>query len=461
MQRSIDKVLNKLEKSAHLSPDGKDWLIAACDIFHDSDLCLAGFPDLISASTVVQLVKKQIQIAVPTTGAGAVTSPNNWDANITLYPLLNPQQVVTSELVDVNGFVTNPLTTTNNLTTGGLVCAAGPSGSQLYPTVASVQATWPATYTSIGAPEYGKGNCRIIAMGFEVVNTTSQLNKQGQATVYRMPNFSTLQNYYKNVATTPAVIQSSTTENNRFPPATIADAQLLYGTRSWEAGEGCYVPSRLSSVENPLLQPSTMPDWYSAYDRQAGPTAPNSVVWSVGGATNADVANGPNIHAPFDLSGVYFTGLSFTTTLTVNIRWLIERMPGPQETDLVVLATPSAPYDPLALELYTYCMRDMPPGVRLAENPLGEWFKAALAKAADFIPQVGSALGTLIPGAGAIGAGLGAAARIASNLIPEKAALPASGSHNPSTSSVTTVATVPRNIRTQPTKRKRIVYKKK
>jgi hypothetical protein len=120
---------------------------------------------------------------------------------------------------------------------------------------------------------------------------------------------------------------------------------------------------------------------------------------------------------PFDTSGVHFTGLSYTTTLTVNVRWLIERIPGPNEADLVVLATPSASYDSLALELYTRCVNDMPPGVMLSENPLGEWFRDALSKVSDWAPKVGNALGTFIPGASIIGNGVGMAAGAAKKMI--------------------------------------------
>jgi hypothetical protein len=252
-------------------------------------------------------------------------------------------------------------------------------------------------------------------MGFEVINTTSELNKQGQVLVWRMPNILTPQLIQQSIATVPPVTYSTLNLQSRFPPATIGDAELLYGSRSWAAKEGAYVISRLTDTTNHLSQPSWQGIVISPFDVDPNATTPYAYFSSTGASS---FHTPPQVVSDYDISGCHFTGLSFTTTLTVNVRWIIERMPGTQESDLVVLATPSAPYDPLALELYTQCMRDMPPGVMLSENPLGEWFRAALSKVADFAPLVGTALNTLVPGAGGVGAALGTASRTISNLLP-------------------------------------------
>ncbi len=414
MSRKIDAVLDKLEKVGGLSSDGRAWLVAACDPFHDTDLVLAGYPDVTSASTVVQLVKKQFQIAVPTSGRGSVTSGANWDCSITLFPTSHYiSAATTANFNPANGTLSGQ--STCSVSAGGLTVSAGPQGNALWPTTALPDPL--STFSGVGCPEYCKGNARVIGMGFEVVNTTAAINRQGQVTAWRMPNIDTTIGCTLPVATTPPSAFDLNVTLQRFPPPLLADAMLLYGSRSWGAEEGAYVVSRLTSTDNGMGQPTTKGLCYSPDDIDA---SANTVIklYSYGTPGSPGQAY---LDAPFDISGVHFTGLSYATTLTVNVRWLIERMPGPKETDLVVLATPSPTYDPLAFDLYTRCMRDMPPGVMLKENPLGEWFKSALSSAADFLPVIGNALNNALPGAGAVGGALGQLARGISQAIPGKA----------------------------------------
>jgi len=87
----------------------------------------------------------------------------------------------------------------------------------------------------------------------------------------------------------------------------------------------------------------------------------------------------------FDQSGAYFTGLSATTTLQVT--WIVdvERFPTEQQSDLIVIATPSPAYDNVALEAYAHIMQDMPTGVMQKENGLGDWFMSAVGKVRDVV----------------------------------------------------------------------------
>jgi len=407
--RKIYADLARLEKSSNLTSEGKAWLIAAADPFHDSDIQIAGYPDLLTSATVVQLVKKQIQITVPS----SVTSGSNWDCSVVMFPNLCEQVMNDVTVVsDVGAFTT--ASTTNPFQIGGLSYTAGPQGDQLWPVdntgiVSAVQ------YGGVAAASYVKGNCRLIAGGFEVVNTTADIYKQGQVTAWRMPNSYTEQNLYTTIATTPTVTPNYTTLAQRLPPGTLANAQLLFGSRSWAAREGAYVVLRQNSANNPANLPRIAnlvcctSDFASGFAENVYSTSliptPNCV---------------SDVYAPYDLSGCHFSGLSYQTTLTVNIRWFIERIPNPSESDLVVLATPSSPYDSLALELYLRCMADMPPGVMLSENPFGEWFASALEKVAEWAPKIGNVLGMAIPGAAGVGTMAGTLAQEARKFMPQQ-----------------------------------------
>jgi hypothetical protein len=102
----------------------------------------------------------------------------------------------------------------------------------------------------------------------------------------------------------------------------------------------------------------------------------------------------------FNMIGAYYTGLSLQTTLQVRSIYYIERFPTPLDNNLVVLATPSPPFDPCALELYARTMGSLPVGVPSGENPLGEWFKDVVSKVSSFTTPILKTLAPLHPALG-------------------------------------------------------------
>jgi len=56
--------------------------------------------------------------------------------------------------------------------------------------------------------------------------------------------------------------------------------------------------------------------------------------------------------------------------------------------DLVVLATPSPEYDPKALEAYSIALQDMPVGVPVAENGIGDWFSGVVNKISNVVGNI-------------------------------------------------------------------------
>jgi len=90
----------------------------------------------------------------------------------------------------------------------------------------------------------------------------------------------------------------------------------------------------------------------------------------------------------YDISGACFTGLSLQTTLFIRWNLYIERFPDSSLPDLVVLATPSPEYDPKALEAYSIALQDMPVGVPVAENGIGDWFSGVVNKISNVVGNV-------------------------------------------------------------------------
>jgi len=404
-KQRTDKVLDRLVTAEKLTPAGKSWLIEACDPFHDIDMDISGYPDLETASTIVQLVKTQYTVNVPTSaGTG------NWDAHISLFPAVSPMahpaviQVMGALITEAAGVpVVTPIT--NQI--GGVVAMTAPAGVPMW----ASGDTLPAASVTLGGQStpiaYAKGAFRVIGAAFEVLNTTAEINLQGQVTVYRQPCFQ--------AADVLSSISLSTPEPDlqvintlRMPPATLEEAMLLFGSRSWKARDGVYCVGMLNDLNDPLQAPSFKTNSYTSNDIQAGVYGPLRYITINNDSTfNGNVADAI---MPFDITGAYFTGLSNSTTLVVNCRWLIERCPTSNEADLVVLAQPSPCYDPMAFQIYSEVMRQMPPGVPQGENPLGEWFNQVLDVVAAGAPYLGAAVGGAFANpvaGGAIGAGIG------------------------------------------------------
>lgn len=396
MVRKSDEILTALSKSGALTEDGKAWLIAAIDPFHDEDIRLAGYPDLLNSNSVVQLVKKQVQISAP---AGLPTGAN-WDCNMTLWPTLRSGELNGYMKYSNNGALSD-FTPFPGFAVGGFTCISGQSGNTLGFAGPGVV---PSVNNSnlLQCLEYMKGNMRVIGMAFEVINTTADMYKQGQVLVYKMPTKATNTNVGQTVPVPNGIVNIATfAKTMRLPPATLAAAELLYGSRKWAASEGAYVIARQNDMDNPFDMPVPVPIVYTGDDLTAFGTQNYVATYSTNQIYQGSGDTG--IISPFDLSGAFFTGLSASTTLTVTVRWILERVPGPAEFDLVVLASPSSRYDPVAMECYSHAVGQMPPGVMLKENPLGEWFKKALTGISAWAPKIGTALGTIIPGAATVG----------------------------------------------------------
>jgi len=86
-----------------------------------------------------------------------------------------------------------------------------------------------------------------------------------------------------------------------------------------------------------------------------------------------------------DMSGSFFTGLSASTTLTINEIVYIERFPTQDDLDLIVSAKRSPEYDIKALEAYSIIAQSLPVAVPFSENGLGDWFKSAVNTAAEYL----------------------------------------------------------------------------
>lgn len=395
------QILDKLTTSRKITPDGRDWLVTALDPFHDYERQMAGFPDSDGSQTVVSLYQYQTTISAPAGCAG------NWDAHIFTAPLNTAKTFDSGTMLGSMTYFTLPAVPAQTIV-GLLNIHSNASGSSLV-VPAAVNYT-ETTLPLINNIDVSKGVSRIVAMGYEIHNTTAELQKQGTLTTYRMPQYAANSTWlHSNNAATEKGIRTGV----RFlqPPQTADQAMLLKGTRVWEAKDGVYVACALDSNSNPL---SVSTSKGVLFDTATEPSGANSVSWESQHAnlianaapvptSFADAVNKTN---PFDTSGTFLTGLSNATTFTVSLRVYVEKAPSWNSPELAVLATPSAGYDIKALELYATAINMLPVGVKVGENAKGDWWRSVLRAVGAAAEVVGMGAGTLLPGAPLIGKGI-------------------------------------------------------
>lgn len=379
-----------------ISQEGKSFLIATLDPFHDAQIQnLAGYPDIETSPSLVRMIKQSFTLTKP-----AGLPAGNWDAQITCWPWMKQMGFVQSTSRRNNMILsTGPVQQLGGLQFLTCPSAVGDFDLNLPTTVAagSLELT----------DEILQGSNRLIGAGYEVHNTTAEIYKQGAVLSYMMHNVPKDASLFLRPATVnppPAVNTLSVAFNGtsmRSIPRTTAEALLIPGSVEWDASQGVYAVCRFAGVENPpytvdynlpvLFEIDDIPSSPSSSLPGALPTYPNtSTVLIPAGSLDQNLPVSPAWKSfPIHTSGSIFTGLSDQTSLRVNFNCILESFPGPRDVKDLTIATPSAAFDPRTLEIYSHVLGHAPVAVPVSENPLGEWFM-------DMVRNVSSAIG-LIP----------------------------------------------------------------
>lgn len=430
-----EKVLNRLQNAVGILDSSKGYFMTQVDGFHDHQFVQRGKCDSINAASVPECYKQTFQLSSTLSG--------NWDCNLTIFPdlLANPWYPYAQYILDsTSGVSTNAMGsqgTNSAFPSAGLsatIVASGnptPMNANLinYPLVPA-KAGPGGTY----APKLS-GPSRCLSVWVEVINNTAPLYQQGTVTCWRQPQPGLADATTWNVvaadtsAPTPLIQGAWSTIIAPAPPNSVAEAMLLQGTRQWHAKEGCMFYTTPSQDELPIIQNQALASvYYEDSPTDATLYGPSYV--SSGFAGQSLTLNTctfrQTYRSPFNMSGVFFTGLSPQTTLTVNVRTYLEIFPSQLTNPLTPLAQPSAPYDEVCLRLISEIMKEMPPGVMLCENGLGDWLSDIVGKVSSFVAPIARTVGSvasLIPhpiaqGVGRIANTIG---EVSGNLVPSSA----------------------------------------
>lgn len=401
--RRARRVINSMLASKTITPQGLNWLVAATDPFHDEPLNIDGYPDVTTSRCISQCINQTVTISVPSGITGS------WDFHVFFNPS-SPPLVFGAPGTGVSDlrYLRTLVDPAGNIVQSGtgLPLYSGVTGIAI-PTGLDWQSTaLGASFPQVSIPsQYTGGYHRVVAAAFEVVNTTAELYKGGTVTVYRSPSYSS-SCHTLGYNTGPVL-----TNFGNMPPTNPSDAALFPNSRTWGAEEGCYVVATQNSMDNNFVSPlpSRSTGLILGLNNTALTTGTGQRICylPVAGLALFPPQNQPY---PFDCCGAVFSGLQNSSTLQLTSRYYIERLPAISDPNLLVLAREPCPYDPVIMELYSRVIRELPVGVRVADNPLGEWFFDILQALAGIAPAVGTALTPILGPAGPmIGTAIGTA----------------------------------------------------
>lgn len=374
-----------------ISDQGKAFLIATLDPFHDSQIeNLAGYPDIETSPSLVRMIKQSMTITKP-----AGMPAGNWDCQVVSWPWMKQMGFSECEFRSNNRLYgtfspVQPL--------GGLQAFAVPSGTDFdFNDAAVVQAGSLALQDEIL-----QGSNRLIGAGYEIHDTTAELYKQGAVCNYLMHNVPKDASLFMVQGTTNAPPAANYLSNVfagtsfRNIPKNTAQALLIPGSNEWAAKDGVYAVCRFAGVENPPYTVDyNLPVLFEIDDipsTEGGaplhyPDHPNtSQIIFPATALDINAGNSPAWKSfPIHTSGSIFTGLNENAALRINFNCIIENFPGPRDTKDLSIARPSASFDPRTLEIYSHTLCHAPVAVPVNENPLGEWFMDVVGKVANFL----------------------------------------------------------------------------
>lgn len=357
---------------------------------------------MVAAPSIVKMHNQSYTLTAPTSAAA------DWDATVAFTG-------VNSEIAQLPGLVTGDGSIDNLLLYDHAAISAGaPFGSFVMKAgVAGAPLTWGApitvddTHVAYGACAVSPDSdrCRIIAVAFEITNTTAEIYKQGSITVASLPaavnDYGNVMYVDENVAPDQNLAYQSL-HTVKF--AATRDALIsVPGATTWAAKDGAYVIPRMIThtmpVENPAKNKRAAVVQDSLSDTAYHLTTPHA---------KADLADldYPLIRgvAPsgFTAVQVFLNGLSHETSVTITMRTIVEYFPS-FNSALLPLTTPSPPFCPKAFEIYSRVAQIAPYAVPVKQNSAGEYFRKILG----IVSMVGSALSPVVGPVGMIAGGIG------------------------------------------------------
>jgi hypothetical protein len=421
-----------------ISPEGRDWLKMSIDTFHDLQHDLSGYPDSDGSLTVVQKYTSSSNQSAPEgvgdtdTWSMLVFNMSYVDTSFTesgLFP-----NVMDPYFTDNQGtvFQQEELDFAGSMAAGPLVIAKmkDVAGARFFPAGSGTPWTGTAESTALRALPVGSSRkrSRIIGQAFEVHNTTADVYKQGAVTSGMFPQTNTNDVALYEERTEAGAVQCASVMNMLrivCPPANVEEAMEYPNALKWGAEDGVYAHITFNGVENPMRRPESRVLVMDCIDA-AGPMCMVASFEDHASLGPIDQVNSciQSVFANTNCTFSLFSGLSAQTSLEVVHRCYTEMAPRSCDAFLP-LATPSAPYDVRALQLYAAIVNEIPIACKVHDNASGDFARTVAHVLTGILAKVSPIVGTFLtpivgPEAAAIGAAAGAGLQVVSNLTKKK-----------------------------------------
>jgi hypothetical protein len=405
------QMINDLVVGRIISEPGGKWMTLALDPYHDTPVeDFHGVPDQEVGKSVCYAVTQEYQISK--NNSPVALPPGNWSCRVASFPIITPFDVKDGLFY---GDVVTQSTTAHLLNPVQVNYAV--DGANFPDTAVP---GLPGNPQGCSLPSiHTKGIIKIAGCGIEIVNTTAQINLQGLMSMCRMSQ-PDAEPYHTYVAlTSPANAWGTTSVTPiRTVPKNLSEMALYPGFAQDLAANGYYAPVFLK-VDRHLHYPTPTGGLLLTEDPAGGPVDVLTPIPCYSNSLSSFLVPGNTtpfytmrncpIFNPSDSNVVIFSGLSEETTLTLRVRWIVERFPSDSESELLPIATSTAPFDPVALEIYSRVTSKLPAGVPFGENPAGEWWSHLLGSIAEVVGPIISmiphplakAAGVAITGSGA------------------------------------------------------------
>lgn len=400
MEREFDAICQK----RRVSPSGTTWMKEVLDPMHDVPFVVCGVPDLSSGLSVVRRVKQSATVVMPTTGAFAAVT--TWSAHVLVSPWLN--EVSFSPYARINNTLGVAAPTPVRIGGVQVFATAGTTDLALSTVGAVLGTTREVVFLDLD-PAYTQGVGRLVALGYEVINTTADLTRQGTLTTWRAPEPYLSPTVFNKTDIQQVAALAVSAQMYRAPPVNTITAQL-YPSAQWKAADGVYQVATFHEQNMPLAVTYTQPYFEEkdlAEDKTYVPTvlpstSNTSILWFPTTIVDNTTRSHPGMKVyPINQMGSILSGLSVTTSLTVNMVYYYESFPSIAQKDILTLARPASPLDPVALAYISQLMRELPVAVPFADNPAGEYFAMVLEALAAASLAIGAVSGNAALGAAA------------------------------------------------------------
>lgn len=362
-----------------ISKDTQDTLNLVTDPYHDFNLQTKGFPDGKSVQSAVQRHYGRIGIKCPFTLAPGDT----WSFNV-VSTGLHAKDVFRKGAYN---------TATGKITYGTDTALLGPvivmyrhqpvTGS---PQPMVIEPLGPGDNVADGTLD----KSRIVSLGFELHNTTAEIYRCGDLTVYRADMAG---GDYFGSTTLDASTTFYSAKIACIVPLDVSVASAMANTRTWEAHKGAYCVS-LPPASNDYCSPMT-PNIIMVFNSYTPATGITADLFGIK-ATSIESNTYRAGYTPLYNSGIISGNFTDTNqTFTLDYRMVVETCPSASST-LISFSSPSAPVDRVFLKMYKQMIPLIPPAVPVGFNDAGEWFRRILRIANTVLPLVAP----LLPGPG-------------------------------------------------------------